>query len=192
MSVRRLHPREGRAKNWRAVFRLLCLAGLGVLPAIATAQGLQADLRDLKVAYLYNFAQFAEWPREAWVPGSTDFLICSTTREGVGAGIAALQARRLRGSAVVVAYPRSSDEARHCHLLYADQALPWLRELASQPVLIVGNAPGGLSLPLSFELRGDRLRWNVNLAATRQSGLRMSSKLIELALNVSEGTGTLP
>lgn len=153
----------------------------------------RADLRDLKAAYLYNFAQFAEWPREPGAAagaaaGEAEFAICATGRDSLGSALGALQGRTLRGRPVVALAPvQSADEARRCHILYVEDARSgWVRQLAERPVLMVGNVPEAAGLAIAFEVRGERLRWHVNLAAARKSGLRLSSKLVELALSVSD------
>jgi hypothetical protein len=155
----------------------------------------RADLRDLKAAYLYNFAQFAEWPREPGAAaGDAEFAICATGRDSLGGSLGALQGRTLRGRPVVALAPvQNADEARRCHILYVDDARAgWVRQVAERPVLLVGNVPEAAGLAIAFEVRGERLRWHVNLAAARKSGLRLSSKLVELALSVTDTPAERP
>ncbi len=167
------------------------LAALAFTDTRAQTDPPRADLVELKVAYLFNFAQFAEWPAGNAAQGR--FAFCALTQEGVGGSLAALEGRRLVDKIVTVVYPKTVADARLCRVLYvpsAREAIPsgWLRALADAPVLMVGEAGSEVveSLAMLFELRGDRLRWHIQLAPLRRSGVQLSSKLVEMAVTVRE------
>jgi hypothetical protein len=61
--------------------------------------------------------------------------------------------------------------------------------VASQPVLTVGDSPrfldeGGI---VQLVRVGNHLRFNINVAAARRAGLRLSSHLLGLAENLRRG-----
>lgn len=173
--------------------RLALLLGLGAaLPA--GSQVMRADPAALKAAFLYNFSQFAEWPADAFGAADQPFVICLLGRDAIGEPMQAVGRLSVRERAVLVLRPTQPAEARRCHLAYADDprepaAAALLRTLLDAPVLTVAGRSEERGVPVGIALtqRDDRLRWSVNLDATRRARVRLSSKLLEMAVSVIDG-----
>jgi hypothetical protein len=156
----------------------------------------RADPGSLMLAFLFNFPQFVEWPAEAFSDATAPFTLCIVGPQPAAEALKALERRRIRDRAVVLAQPRNATQAQACHLLFVREAsapgvATMLGAVADTPVLTVGVAPGIAAQPavLLFEQRGDRLRWHVDLDAARKARLRLSAKLLEMAISVTGPAG---
>ncbi|MES2125773.1 MAG: YfiR family protein [Pseudomonadota bacterium] len=156
------------------------------------ARAADADMgleeRRLKVALIYNFSQFIEWPAAALGAADAPFQICVLGPDPFGATLLAVQKRSLQGHPILVSHPQNLDEARHCHILYSDQlrGRDVARALADATVLTVSSSPNAAEegIGIGFVQQADRIRWNMNLAAVRHAQLKVSAKLIEIAVTV--------
>lgn len=162
------------------------------LMSTAQAQNSSSDEYKLKAAFLYNFTQYVEWPATAFATASAPFVVCVAGSNVFGDHLKALESRTYKGRPIVLAYPRNVSEARLCHLLYSEEVRPsplgrdaW-KALADTPVLTVtSSADADSGMAIGFVAQSGRLRWALNLASTRQAQLKVSSKLVEIALAVT-------
>ena len=86
-----------------------------------------------------------------------------------------------------------------CHLLYVDHSFhslitPVLSQVRGRPVLTIGDSEefaqhGGM---IGLVRRGGRLRTFINREALAGVGIRVSSKLLQLATLVTGGVAPLP
>ena len=184
--------------NLRTLFTALaCAAALLGVARSTLAEGVPAD--ELRVAFLYNFAKFTEWPDDAWEDRSAPFVVVvhgDASFERVVED--AMRGRTIHGRPVVVRTADGSESAPACHLLYvaATSAPNVVRALTGHdhgPVLTVGEGPEFLKaggVVGLVEVQG-KIQFEINLARARASGLELSSKLLALAKQVhrNERTG---
>jgi hypothetical protein len=166
----------------RAASILVVLLGI-LMPA---GGGVRAqhrpELHELKAAFVYHFIGLVEWPPDA-IAGA--FRVC-VAGEDVFQGALA---RMIRGEMLhgrpasfqAVPYPE-----RSCHVLYVpdrSSAHVYIRETRDYPVLTIGETADAFDQGtiIRLFLDGTHLRFAVNLDAARRSGLRVSSRLVELA-----------
>ncbi len=173
---------------------LLCtLAGMLLFPAPLPGQSSAPSERQVKAAFLYNFAKFFEWPPAA-LRETRPFVICV-----LGDEEATRQLRPLVGGKSIDIHPvevhqlRAVEEGRGCHLLFitasaTSQALRYLGTLADNSVLTVGEVPGFCNHGgvLNFWMEADHVRFEINLKAAERARLHPSSKLLRLARVVSD------
>jgi hypothetical protein len=174
--------RAGRhAPQWALQWALMLALGSGA----ASAQ-LGASEASLKLAYLYNFAQFIDWPAELLPPGSP-LRLCLLGADPFGAEADALASRRVRTHPVAVLRPTRSAELTSCHIAYTSGAQGSARLLEGGPrsgLLVVSDDRGALrrGATIQFVLQNQRLRWHLDHETARQQGLSVSAKLLELSL----------
>nr|WP_315488366.1 YfiR family protein [uncultured Rhodoferax sp.] len=180
-------------KGLRAVVWVLGALGWYSSPH---AQGLSAEEYKLKAAFIYNFTQYVEWPATAFASPSAPFVVCVAGTNPFGEHLKALESRSYKTHAISVAFPKTIAEARNCHILYADDLRgtnfgrdPW-KALADSPLLTVSSTSEATEagIGIGFVIQSGRLRWALNLGATRQAQLKVSSKLIEIAASVTGET----
>lgn len=167
------------------------IAALGVALALGAgpclAQQEVAEQR-LKLAYLYNFAQFVEWPA-ARLPAGAPLRLCLVGAEPFGSEIEALRSRRVRTHPIEIERPSTLSELSGCHIVYAERldgpGVPRLADWArSAALLLVSSQSGALrrGASIQFVVQDNRLRWHLDKDLLRELGLTVSAKLIELSL----------
>jgi hypothetical protein len=177
-----LNPNRAR-RLAAAVVTALALSG-----GSAASQSLAAP--ELKAAFLFNFAQFVEWPADA----EDSLALCVVNDGAVAEALEQTVKGRTAGSRnLTVRYLKAGVPLPTCHVLYvgdADlkQSLDTIALVKGVFVLTVGNAAhfaeGGGMVELFVE--GDRMRFAVNTDALQRAQVRMSSRVLALAKIVKD------
>jgi hypothetical protein len=152
---------------------------------------------DLKAAFLFNFAQFVEWPAEAFLETTTPFTIGILGDDPFGHSLDEIVAgETVRNRKVVIRRYRSVDQIDACHILFVSsseeaQFGQIARALAHRSILTVGETKDFASHAgiIGFELAQRRLRLRINLAAATSARLTISSKLLRQAQIVRSSGG---
>lgn len=174
----------------------------GLLPALlaslllllvsthATAQDGLDSTNGVKAGFLYNFVKYTEWPN-ASANASGQLRVCAIATSPLAGQLALLQGRRKGNRTLDVRLRVAAGEWATCHVIYfshedSERVEPVLRALAGVPVLTVSDLPGFARQGGMIELveENNRMRFEINLAATRNSGLNMSSQMLKLATRV--------
>jgi len=193
----RSYPR----RRWSVKAPIVVATLLGVLAPTApnTAESGSPPLEfQVKAAFLYNFAKFVEWPREAFRDADAAFVICVVDDEEFADALdRAIQGKTVDGRGFQVRRLPASDPTDFCQILYLGAAgssrlAGLLETLRGAPVLTVGDALGFIRHGgiINFIVRDNRLRFEINPDAASRAGLRISSKLLTLASVVRDGTGS--
>jgi hypothetical protein len=162
-------------------------------PCSLSAQAPKVTEYQVKAAYLANFGRFVEWPTSVAVAKSESFNICVLGQDPFGAHLdAAVTGETIGGSRVLAKRISRPQDAVDCRILFisSSEVSQWkeiLTALRPLSVLTVSDMPqfarrGGI---IQFLLDGNRVRFDINLAATERSGLNLSSELLKLAVTVS-------
>lgn len=167
------------------------LAGLLLWPAPAAGTG-HWEESQIKVAFLYHFAQFADWPPGAIPPGEKSFVLGILGRDPFGEDISLLAGRRIKGRPVEVRRIDNIEEIFACQLLFISPCKrhpleKTLSLLKGRPVLTVSDSEGfaGRGGMIALVPEGGRIRFEINLAAVRSNGLTLSAQLLDLATIVA-------
>jgi hypothetical protein len=175
----------------RALRRLVGFALAVLLPAVAPAQ--QAQEHEVKAAFLYKFPAFVEWPAK---PGpEVPFVIAVLGAEDVAEELRRLARGRTHdGRAIHVREPGDTQALHGAHMVFVGHAaaarLPLIaRSLAGAPVLLVTEWPGALEQGsmINFLLSDGRVRFEVALDKADAGRLRISSRLLAVAVSVRGG-----
>lgn len=159
-----------------------------LLPGMARAQ---APEYDLKAAFLFNFAKFVEWPASAFTNERAPLTICVHGEDPFGPTLdAVVQGERLGERSFLVQRPDSLDGLGECHVLFIsrsekDRLARVMAQVEDKPVLTVADMDGFLRAGgvINFVLEGSKVRFLISQEAAERSGLRISSKLMRLAVN---------
>lgn len=162
---------------------------LGVLGSgDASAQTLTNNSEvTLKVAFIYNFTQFTDWPADV---GNT-LNLCVTGKDPFGTALDILQGKMAAGRTLVLQRKNASDSLDKCHILFiAPSAMGnlgrLLDSLADNPTLTIADSPGASAsgVALNMNVVKNKVTFEANLQAVRTAGLTLSSKLLRLATDV--------
>lgn len=149
----------------------------------------------VKANYLYKFAPFVEWPSRAFAQASTPFSICVAGEDPFGAALDdAVRGQTLNGRPIVVrritvVEPESSCQVLFVSRLTGQTPADALKAVAGEPVLTVTDGgrsgEGGI---IQFVMADGHVRFDIDEAAARSSGLNISSKLLSLAVSHRRGS----
>lgn len=142
----------------------------------------------VKVAYLYNFAKFVEWPAEAFANGQTSFILCVIGTDSFVGALPSIQGKPIKGLKVEIKYFTHTHALEACHILFvsaseAHQVGDIVMSLQHHPVLTVADMEnftrlGGM---INFIEKEHKIRFAINVKASQQTGLHIRSKLLKLA-----------
>ncbi len=181
---------DGVKSNWRR-----CLvSGVGLMFLVQSATvSAQASEAGLRVAFVYNFLKFIEWPN---LPANELFLCALGARGTTRHFLAQIDNKRTQTLNIKVLFLDEASgieqELGKCHLVYvptsgADMPLP---AVIPAGMLLVVDEPEredgrvGISLNRTHE---DRIEFTINDPAVRHAGVKISSQLLKLAKNKPGG-----
>ncbi|WP_137940067.1 YfiR family protein [Chitinivorax sp. B] len=148
------------------------------------------DEHALKVAYLYNFIQFTQWPA---MPPDQPFQLCVLGTTPLDAALDGLEGKPVLNGLRIKVRHVGAKEVDTCHALYIDDSQRKLADevlgrLSNAPVLTVTDSDGLADRGLMIEIRKRDLKlgFEVNLSQAKRAKLGFSSRMLKLAIYVSE------
>lgn len=179
-------PLRRRALEW--VFAVTLLLAFGPVSASqspgAPGQAAAPSEYEVKAAFLLNFTKFIEWSAETHA-AEGPFTICILGSDPFGAVIDQL----VDGESVgrrAIAVRRLREPARGCELLFigkSERGAARAIASAGNGVLTVGETDDFLQQggAIAFVIENRRVRFDVNERAALRKGLRISSRLLNVA-----------
>jgi hypothetical protein len=171
-------------------YRAFC-SGWFLLLAVSLAFAGEVPVREyaMKTAYLYNFAQLAEWPPSTAEKGGLAFNLCVFGTEEWGDAFGLLRGKEVNGRPLLIRNVVLPTEVRECHILFVgegdrrrgDRLLDGARGL---PILTVTDDVGMRDAILIVIRDKQRLAFEVNMVSLRSTNLQLSSKLLRLAVSI--------
>jgi hypothetical protein len=171
----------------RGLLAALATAGtvLPVAHAVAEAPVAPTEYQ-LKAVFLFNFAQFVEWPRDAFAAADSPLSICVLGKDPFGSDLDdAVRGESAMGRKLVVERHDAAESVRACHILFVPASQT--REIDGlaarsrrHSTLIVSDVPQQAAT-IAFVKERNRIRLRVNLAAADEAHLSISSKLLRIA-----------
>jgi hypothetical protein len=184
--------------NWKSArnFALAAMAGMILFLPSTLLWAVRASEFEIKAAYLYNFGRFVEWPAQAPSTKVADFPICVLGQDPFGPALdSTVSGEKIDGKDVTAKRILTPPEAVACRVVFVSsseviQIKEILSALGKYSVLTVSDIPdflenGGM---VQFVLADRKVRFKINLAATRQAGLNLSSQLLKVAEEVRGGS----
>jgi hypothetical protein len=157
-------------------------------PEFAEAQT-RAEASPVMAAFVSRFPQFVEWPVAA-LEGRSALTICVAQPDPFGGVLDELTANQeINGRTLEIRRIDRPAAVPECHILYVPptaRAEAFVSVAAGLPILTIGESgdfleDGGV---LRLVIVDRRVRFEVNAAAAGRAGLRLSSQLLGLALQV--------
>jgi hypothetical protein len=170
----------------------LGMAWSSAAPRPAVAQELPEY--QLKAVFLFNFAQFVEWPARSFPRPDSPLVLCVTGEDPFGAYLDDIvRGESVNGHPMEARRFRRGETISGCHILFISRSEEErLRQVVDgvkgQSTLTVGDFDGftrGGGM-IRFVMDRSRIRLRVNLAAAESVNLKLSSKLLRPAEIVSE------
>jgi len=168
-------------------FIVACWLFLNPLNAISVNEG--SLEYPLKLAFLYNFTKFVEWPSDSYRNPGAPLAICVVGTDPFSPSLEGeLRTRTVEGHPVEVRTLSPNDALSVCHMVFVpvtekNQAARIVSGLKGSSTLTVGETEGfavqGGIINLTVE--EDKVHFEINPVAAERAGLKISSKLLSMA-----------
>lgn len=158
---------------------------IAVAMLLISTHGQASERQDnIKAAFIFNFARFTEWPADGDAGAGDPMVVCRRDDHPLAAALRTIDGEMIGEREIdVVGLPTVGGDIGRCHilLLAAGEAVPRARGL-----LTVSEAPGFVDRDGAIELVqvGRQVRFQINETNLRRAGLRVSSRLLRLAIRV--------
>jgi hypothetical protein len=184
------HTMERVFGVWAVISVLLFSSGLDLIAQTPSALEYQ-----VKAVFLFNFAQFVDWPTNALPEPQTPLIIGVLGEDPFGAYLDEIvRGEKVNGRPLVVQRYHRVEEVKTCHILFisrseTERLEPILGSLRGRSVLTVGDAigfaqRGGM---IRFMTEKNKIHLRINLEAAKAASLTISSKLLRPAEIVAPG-----
>lgn len=196
VKTRNSQIRPGKERRRRFGIPILAICALLSTAWRASAQANPSSEYAVKAAFLFHFAQMAEWPSSAFKDPNAPLTFCTLGEDEFhGALDEDISGKTIGNRALRTQHLKQLAGAEGCQVLYlgADdkKRIPaLLASLKDSPVLTVGETEhfaqeGGM---IGFFLEENKVRFEINLGSAERAKLRISAKLLALAKTVIGGS----
>ena len=146
-----------------------------------------ADERAVKAAYVFNLTKYVEWTTRG-----NDLLICTVGDSAMAEALQKTLSGKISETRTIrVVISPEEVQLPQCQLVYvghdaSKKALASLEKMHGRNLLTVGDAEsfaqrGGM---IGLVRNGERIQIEVNMEAVQEAGLKLSSRLLNVAVLV--------
>jgi len=145
----------------------------------------------VKAALVYNISRFVQWTDSA-LPDGSPFVICVVGRTAVGDALNVFANKKIKKHPIKIRKNTSLDKISNCNTVF----IPYSERLGlkeilphmSEGILTVSDIPdfeaiGGM---VALTKIRNKIRFSVNLVQANKNKLKVSSRLLRLALKIVE------
>jgi hypothetical protein len=185
---------------------------LAVFAAPAAADSKEAKERQVKAAFVYNFIKFVDWPDDAKADPNKPITIGVIGFEDFIKAFDPIKGKKVKDRSILIKYfagyeklDKSRDDKDHgwdekiqalkvCHVLIfcncesvsVQNYGQIVKALRGTPILTIGEAKGFLESGgmINFVMEEEKVQFEINNAAAKESKLDIRSKLLRLAKRV--------
>lgn len=176
--------------SWKAraiVTVFVCSSAFGV-SAAAQASAPSREYQ-VKAVFLFNFAQFVDWPPAVFTVESAPFAICVLGTDPFGSYLDDLvRGEQVNNRRLTIQRLRGTEEIRGCQVLFISRSESrhlekTLASARAMDALTVSDADdfaarGGM---IQLATENGKIRIRINVSAAKASNLTISSKLLRSA-----------
>jgi hypothetical protein len=177
--------------NWMGWASPWLTLGVVLFAGAATAgaqSGTPVEYR-LKAVFLFNFAQFVEWPAEAFPDAGAPLVIGVIGDDPFGPVLdEAVKDEKIGGRPLAIRRFKPADDLTTCHILFISRSEEGHLEqivarLQGRSILTVSDSDGSAQrgVMIRFFTENRKIRLKINLEAARAARLVLSSKLLRPA-----------
>lgn len=199
-------------KNKAYIIVILILLTV-LFAARATAADSKKDYeQNIKAAFLFNFVNFVDWPKERMPDNDEPIIIGIIGNKDSIKAFAPIKGKKIRGKNIIIkqfddlsklekskdknnsSWDQKIESLKKCHIviLYRcdndarGRQTAIIKELKGTPTLLVGESPGMLErgCNINFLVEKNKVRFEINLVSTKHNNLKIRSKLLKLAKRI--------
>ena len=148
----------------------------------------QSKEYQIKAAFVYNFAQFVQWPSAAFTNASQPFEIGILGDNPFGKSLEeTVKGETIKGRQIILVESSRIEKLAGCQILFVSKAASShaeeiFQKLDSKPVLTVSEDPGFLQHGgiINLYREGSKVRFEINQDAAEKNGLKLGSELLSV------------
>jgi hypothetical protein len=186
-------PTRARRMPQASIVIVVCWFFVNVFPKAFSLSAESVEY-PVKLAFLYNFAKFVEWPTDSYSNPGAPLSICIVGHDPFSSDIEGeLQTRKAWGHPVQVLTRRPAETLSGCHMVFIpvtenDEAGKVVRRLKGSSTLTVGETEGFAAMGgvINLTVEKSEVHFEVNRLAADRAHLKISAKLLSLAKIVTE------
>jgi hypothetical protein len=143
----------------------------------------------IKAVFLYNFAQFVEWPERAFLASGPELVIGVLGDDPFGPYLdETVRGEKVANHPLTVNRYQKVSDIRTCHVLFISKSISEKYEdvfqaVKGKSILTVSDASGFAKKGgmIRFQSEDNKIKLKINLDAARAEDLVISSKLLRIA-----------
>ena len=170
--------------SWLLLVIWLLSAGLSL-----AAEATPSRENQVKAVFLFNFAQFVEWPTQAFAAAQTPLVIGVLGEDPFGAFLdETVRDEKVNNRPLAIQRYRRVEEIQTCHVLFISgsetaRLEQILENLRGRNILTVGGAEDFATrgVMIGFATEKSKTRLKINVKAAKAASLTISSKLLRPA-----------
>lgn len=143
----------------------------------------------VKAAFIEKFTRFIEWPFGEGEGSSSPFIIGVVGETAIREYLNELaEKRKIKGKDIVIKAINDMSQINECQVVFISKASTnavgnVISRTWNRPILTISECSGCAErgLLINFYLQEEYVRFEINDAAVKKSGLKFSSKLLKLA-----------
>lgn len=174
-----------------AITLMICM--LMLRPTAVSSGPVAGPEYEVKMGFIYNFANFVTWPEEAFKNRHDALVLCFASEDPSSDVLFKLDSRIIKGRKVRVIPYKEDHCLEQSHIFFfGTQDREFIQKILNlakgRSILTIGevegfNRMGGI---INFFMERNRLRFQVNISAANRAGLKLSSQLLGSAQIVKE------
>lgn len=162
-----------------------------IYSSIVLGQAEEASEYRLKTAFLYNFANFTEWPE---LDKQGTFKMCFFDGNPFNPYLDYVTQKKVKDLQVTILLKSDLNNLSECHLLYISRAAVddklenILNVVRNKPILTIADSAGACQKGVVINMGVDsgKITFEANLASARIAELILSSQLLRFAKEVHQ------
>jgi hypothetical protein len=179
-------------QSWRRSLPMCLAMGLGLMLPFSAGAAEDPLEYKVKAAFLLNFTKFVDWPADAFETPESPVAICFLGGSTLESALAQIVAGEVvNGRKVLVQRLKGAPGPKSCQVFFASAPA---KEVIR---LLPGLGPGVLSVGegesfirdggmIAFVIDNRRVRFDIHQARAENAGLKLSSRLLNVARTVEK------
>lgn len=150
---------------------------------------------EIQSAFVYKFIKFIDWENSSHIDDEGNICVSVLGKGSINGPISKINQKEVKGNKINVWFINSLDELKECKILFIPPEINFdiknhSEHLKSIGVLTISEKKnfaqsGGI---INFITVNNRLNFEINLEQARSSNITISSKLLQLAKVVGNGS----
>jgi len=166
----------------RALFKIIFVVFL--IPITTEA----ASLDQVKMAFLFNFAQYASWPKSSFPSAKSPFTIClNATPDLITLLQVTVQGEVLNGRPFKIIDVSKQKKPDNCHILYISKLISSNMMSKVETATLLVSDQDGFAIQggmIELQQQDQHLKLLINYKKVIEAGLSIRSNLLTLAIIV--------